>query len=621
MGHFRLLLCFTGLLMVGLPTIGAQGRSADTEPDRRFLTALRTSLAEKTPIADSAALRTLFAETSFPQTFHGAAIAIYQPGERRMLVVRQGGQDYEDLRNAIDRAMLHPRIDRFDLKDPSRSRIQLDFILEPPEPIDLERLSVSGRGHRRLELGVDGLRLTHDGEVKYVLPGDAFVHGLRGMRRLRSYVQRRFGGAPIEEIAFERFRTASFVSYQDRWLPLYRGYPVIGTIDAEDLLRNADAGARYVVDNQQKDGRFLYYYDALKDSYLDHLHSKREPEINSYYNILRHSGGIALLLDHYEQFGDPVVLPAIEAALAYLLDQIVHYPLPDGGNAAYVFYNRKAKLGGTALALYTMCRYHRLTGIETYDPTAQLLQNHIVAQIRESGEFYYYHVYPGRAKDDARLFSLYYPGEALVALATCYPLVDDEAQASLRENMRRALRFLIEVRPEIHADKLASLPLDCWLMMAINALWNIPEMQQDAYRDFLFDEADSLVEHMYSREDALYPDYVGSFYYDYGDRPYPDGYRGEGLTAALELALKLSDHEHAERYREALKALGWATSHLVNTPESVYAVPRPDRAVGGIRFKFTRQWFRVDTIQHVGAFFLKFARHWDDDSVFDPTTQ
>jgi hypothetical protein len=28
--------------------------------------------------------------------------------------------------------------------------------------------------------------------------------------------------------------------------------------------------------------------------------------------------------------------------------------------------------------------------------------------------------------------------------------------------------------------------------------------------------------------------------------------------------------------------------------------------MGGIRFKLTRQWFRVDTIQHAAGFYLRF---------------
>ena len=51
--------------------------------------------------------------------------------------------------------------------------------------------------------------------------------------------------------------------------------------------------------------------------------------------------------------------------------------------------------------------------------------------------------------------------------------------------------------------------------------------------------------------------------------------------------------------------VAWAALRLANTRESVYSVPNPDRAIGGIRFKLTRQWFRIDTIQHVASFYLK----------------
>ena len=110
---------------------------------------------------------------------------------------------------------------------------------------------------------------------------------------------------------------------------------------------------------------------------------------------------------------------------------------------------------------------------------------------------------------------------------------------------------------------------------------------------------------MYTDEDALYPDYVGSFYYHYGDHPYPDGARAEGLLAAYQLALKVADQERVKRYRDACHKVASATLRLCNTRDSVYSAANPKRAVGGIRFKLTRQWFRVDTIQHVASFFLK----------------
>ena len=114
-----------------------------------------------------------------------------------------------------------------------------------------------------------------------------------------------------------------------------------------------------------------------------------------------------------------------------------------------------------------------------------------------------------------------------------------------------------------------------------------------------------MVRQMYTRDNALYPDYVGSFYYDYGDHPYPDGARAEGLLAALQLAIKTGDTERIKNYRAACRTLATALLRLCNSPESVYSAKNPQRAVGGIRFKLTRQWFRVDTIQHVASFYLK----------------
>ena len=165
--------------------------------------------------------------------------------------------------------------------------------------------------------------------------------------------------------------------------------------------------------------------------------------------------------------------------------------------------------------------------------------------------------------------------------------------------MRAALHFLLVERPKIYAKHFQSLPSDSWLMMAINELWDIPEMREEAYKEFVFQDADTMVDHMYTASDALYPDYVGSFYYGYGDHPFPDGARAEGLMGALELAIKTKNEPQRKKYYEAMKAITWSTMHLANTPESTYAVPNPALTIGGIRFKWTRQWFRIDTLQHV----------------------
>ena len=119
-----------------------------------------------------------------------------------------------------------------------------------------------------------------------------------------------------------------------------------------------------------------------------------------------------------------------------------------------------------------------------------------------------------------------------------------------------------------------------------------------------------MIAQMYKVSDAPYPDYAGSFYYNFGDYPYADGARCEGLLGAYQLAIKLNDLERGKKLWSAVRLAAWSLMHLVNTPDAVYIARRPDIAVGGIRFKFTRQWFRIDTIQHVACFFGKLLPHW-----------
>lgn len=51
--------------------------------------------------------------------------------------------------------------------------------------------------------------------------------------------------------------------------------------------------------------------------------------------------------------------------------------------------------------------------------------------------------------------------------------------------------------------------------------------------------------------------------------------------------------------------------HIVNTEELVYSIKRPDLTIGGIRYKYTLQWFRIDTMQHVPSFFAKVLSYWE----------
>ncbi len=78
------------------------------------------------------------------------------------------------------------------------------------------------------------------------------------------------------------------------------------TFTPDELLSSAINGGDYLIEAVKQDGRFVYAYLPKTDS-----------ESES-YNILRHAGTIYAMADLYTETGDPLLLDAIERAVAYL---------------------------------------------------------------------------------------------------------------------------------------------------------------------------------------------------------------------------------------------------------------------------------------------------------------
>jgi hypothetical protein len=110
---------------------------------------------------------------------------------------------------------------------------------------------------------------------------------------------------------------------------------------------------------------------------------------------------------------------------------------------------------------------------------------------------------------------------------------------------------------------------------------------------------------MYKKDDSPFIDYEGGHYYNFGDHYYPDGARSEGLIGAYWLAKKLNVEDIASKILEACKKTALSQMVLYNSEKNNYAHKNPKMSVGAIRFKATRQWVRVDSIQHVACFYFR----------------
>lgn len=562
---------------------------------------------------DASEIDRRFSLTSFPAHAERIILILYAPGHKRILVsiAKGAGSKPINLSTALQRLLAHPRC-----KEVASHTfyLQLDFVVAPAVAVDFYDIGMKKSGAQHFEVGIDGLMFEGADRKQHIfLPGDAYIRSVMTMGQVREYLCSAHTEEYLRAARFKRFRSESYLASEKKWRYLYRGYPTVGALTKEKIEQCITLAIGHVCRNQEKDGKFLYYYDASLDSKRDHEHPKRHPQKNPYYNILRHCGG-ALTCLHFEQYfrnGD--TLKNSRLAIDYLIKHAVLQDY-DGRQGAYIYSEKKSKLGGSGLALYLLAEYQLTSNDPRYRDWADRIAWHLINQITPTGEFIYYNIYldkPVSEQENQTHFSFYYPGEAICGLAKYLHLLDTEARKPIFQKLHQALEFLLLVRPTARRDEYTAVPSDGWLMMGIMELWDFAEMRNPLYAEFVFTDAQRMIEHQYKVNDAPYPDYAGAFYYNFGDYPYADGARCEGLLGAYELALKMGNQRQADTIWQSLRLAAWAVMHLVNTQEAIYFAKNPVIALGGIRFKYTRQWFRIDTIQHVVSFYSKLLPYWN----------
>lgn len=583
-----------------------------TADDLQLLAAINNAIRVGSLNSEQAtSLDVLFTKSTFPKYYLRLILVLYAPENNRILVTRASRKSRPLFSSLVMSLLTHPRC-RTLANLPFR--LQMDFVLEPPRPVNLFEVGMTQRGERHFEIGLEGLLyLSPEGKLSVFLPGDAFVRSIMGMGQLRDYLKKHLGEDYIRKASFERFHSESYLSAPQTWLRLYRGYPVVGALTKKKIEHALELAIGHIQRTQGKDGKFLYYYDAARDTRWDHEHPNRDPDKNPYYNILRHAGG-GLTCLYYEKYAKTgKTISNIRLTIDFLVKH-TRYQDYAGRTGGYIYSERKAKLGGTGVALYLAADYQLLTRDDRYQTWANQLAWHLINQITSTGEFIYYNIYLDKTISEAenqKYFSFYYPGEAICGLAKYLHLIPHDQRKIYFDKLHKALEFLLDVRPVTRASEYTIVPSDSWLMMSIMELWDFPEMQDQKNADFVFSDAEKMIAQMYKVSDAPYPDYAGAFFYNFGDYPYADGARCEGLLGAHQLAVKLNDQHRARYLSAALRLATWSLMNLVNTPDAVYFARRPDIAIGGIRFKYTRQWFRIDTIQHVASFYAKMLPDWN----------
>lgn len=555
-------------------------------------------------------------------------ITLFQSGQK---FIRYGSkrQDFQSTLNRdVEMLRKNKKFSDFDVSDEVKCRIMLEYVIDR-HPVSPAKLNSVRFDNSRFEIGINGLELRKDGISYYYMPTDAITLSHMGLRSVLETLVRK---TPIAKLSNSRskrleilsqskdyeyylFRSRAFITYKNDCIPLYRGNVRYTEFSYDVLYNQVIKSADWLLANMYDDGRFLYYYDCCDDTYKDHEHPTR-PENNLYYNDLRHCGGIIALIRAYELTSDEKYIKAAKKAVDWSITISKSHDT-QWGKAYYSFYNRKAKLGGTGVLLVAMMQYRSFTGDKSYDEYIKGYTRHVMSRVYKNGEILGYYIHPQfqngqpliNMTDEERkeTFSFYYPGEALLGLALfANNFLDDEDLAKeVRKIGKKALDWIVDERPHIYADLFTALPSDAWLMQAIEEWCKDKDFQKQNYINFVFTDAATMVEKTYRHDDSPYIDYEGGYYYEYGDHYFPDGARSEGLIAAYYLAKYLNMNNLAEKLLNACKRVAMCQFHLFNDEINNYSHKNPERSLNSIRFKATRQWVRVDSIQHVSCFFAR----------------
>ncbi|MEC3950782.1 UDP-N-acetylmuramoyl-tripeptide--D-alanyl-D-alanine ligase [Sphingobium sp. HWE2-09] len=193
------------------------------------------------------------------------------------------------------------------------------------------------------------------------------------------------------------------------------GRRTVERLDPDLLLRLIDDGSIYLASQVQDDGRFHYGWHPCFDREI------------AAYNSLRHASSSYAMLESWEVTRDPVLLAAIERALAYLEHELIRpLVLPDGTQAAFLIDpGNEIKLGGNAVCLLALVKYSELMANDRYRALLDRLAAGIVyMQDADSGGFVHVLDYPTLAvKQPFRI--IYYDGEAAFGLMRLYGLTGD----------------------------------------------------------------------------------------------------------------------------------------------------------------------------------------------------
>ena len=333
-----------------------------------------------------------------------------------------------------------------------------------------------------LEAELNGNRM-----IDYDASPETLTECLR-LDRINRYLENHLGQDGLDALPdrYITFSTLGFFCGEDAVVHnlypdgLDYGRRVTGLVDdkaAQEVILKA---SQYLHGMLKPTGEYVYGYFPISGNEIDN------------YNILRHTGSTWALINLYRMSGDDSVIPGVDSAIGYLINDAIEYTDPD---TAYVI-ERKAdevKLGGNGLAVIMLTEYMDVFGTQEYVELVRALSNGILALQEEDGTYYHVLEYPDYSPKE-QFRTIYYDGEATFALTRAYTFT---GESKYLDGAARAVENFIANDYEQYRDH--------WVSYSMNEITKY--IDDPRYYEFAMLNVGSNLDYMHGRA-TLHPTYL-----------------------------------------------------------------------------------------------------------------
>ena len=339
----------------------------------------------------------------------------------------------------------------------------------------------------------------------------------------------------------------------------------LNTVTRADILKGIKASGDYYIDNQHKDGHYLYMYYPEKGEDPGDAWCLRD--LNAVYVYAK------IAADNK----DAKLMASVKKNIALYRSAIVHQTV-NGVDYDFVKWEQPRKDSSVASSAFLLGAMLHAND-PAYKSDMKKLSDSILKLQEPSGMWRTDFVKPLREIDQ-----LFFPGETMLAIMEYYKYSGDE---KIKAAVAKAFPYYVN----FWKDKKEG-PFVPWQIRAYAQMYDVDPQQK--YADFVFDLADWMLDKFhplgmeagYGRAGALNRMYAST------------GVYMEGLATAYDVAVKAKDAKRVERYARAIHGGSGYALGLQFKAGDTFRYPKPKVIFGGLVMKPFNSEMRLDSTYH-----------------------